>query len=216
MNDAHAGRDPTLEASLDQLRLEVEELRASRARVVAAADAERRRIERALHDGAQQHLVALAVNLQLVRQLADSDPTSAKTLLEQIRNDIREALESVRELAHGIYPPLLLDRGLGDALRAVASTAAIPTRVDASAVARYPPQIEATAYFCCVEALRNATEHAGRQARATIRVLHDHDALVFDVTDDGAGFESTRPRVDANRRDRHQQRPDAGRQLHRQ
>src|SRR5438876_4805643 len=98
-------------------RLEVEELRASRARVVAAADAERRRIERDLHDGVQQHLVALAVNLQLARQLADSDPEALRSLLDDLTRDVHEALESVRALARQVYPPLLLDRGLAEALR---------------------------------------------------------------------------------------------------
>lgn len=177
------------EPSCDELLLEVEELRASRARVVAAADAERRRIERDLHDGAQQHLVALAVNLQLVRQLADSDPAGAKTLLEEIARDVREALESVRELAHGIYPPLLLDRGLAEALGAAGSAAVIPTRVEAAALDRFPPEIEATVYFCCLEALQNAARHAGAGARAHVRAWHDQGTLHFEVEDDGAGFE---------------------------
>jgi len=175
--------------SVDELRLQVEELRASRARVVAAADAERRRIERDLHDGVQQHLVALSVNLQLARQLADSDLAAAKTLLEEIGRDVREALEAVRELAHRIYPPLLLDRGLADALRAAASEAGIPTRVEAAALHRYSPEAEATVYFCCLEALQNAAEHAGAGARATVRAWHEQGALRFEVTDDGAGFE---------------------------
>src|SRR2546425_5672749 len=106
--------------SPEELRLQVEELQASRARVVAAADAERRRIERDLHDGAQQHLVALAVNLQLALQLADTDSAAAKALLEEMSADVREALDGVRELAEGIYPPLLLDRGLTDALKGAA------------------------------------------------------------------------------------------------
>ena len=174
---------------LDDLRREVDELRASRARVLAAADAERRRIERELHDGAQQHLVALAVNLELARQLADSDPVAAKTLLDEIGRDVREALESVRELAHGIYPPLLLDRGLAEALGAAASGVDIPTRVDASALDRFPHEVEATVYFCCLEALQNAARHAGPRARATLRVWSEAGALLFEVGDDGAGFE---------------------------
>src|SRR5713101_462314 len=150
-------------------RPEVEELRASRARVVAAADAERRRIERDLHDGVQQHLVALAVNLQLARQLADSDPAAALTLLEEIGQAVREALDGVRALAQSIYPPLLLDRGLAEALRSAASGAGIHTRVEAAASDRYPSEVEATVYFCCLEALHNAAKHAGAGARATVR-----------------------------------------------
>jgi signal transduction histidine kinase len=178
-----------LTTSLDELRLQVEELRSSRARVVAAADAERRRIERDLHDGVQQDLVALAVNLQLARQLADSDPTAAKTLLEEIGRDVREGLEAVRELALGIYPPLLLTRGLADALSAAASDAAIPTRVEANGLERYPPDVEATVYFCCLEALQNAARHAGARARARVRAWHEPGELRFEVSDDGAGFE---------------------------
>jgi signal transduction histidine kinase len=171
-------------------RVEVDELEASRARIIAAADAQRRRIERDLHDGAQQHLVALAVNLQVARQLADSDPDAAKALLEEIAADVREALESVRELAQGIYPPLLLDRGLAEALRAAASGAGVSARVEAPAD-RYPPDVEAAAYFCCLEALRNAAEHAGAGARATVHAWHEQAALHFEVVDDGVGFEQS-------------------------
>lgn len=184
-----ARRRSTPDAALDELNRQVDELRASRARVVVAADAERRRIERDLHDGAQQHLVALAVNLQLVRQLADSDPTAAKIQLEEIGQDVREALESVRELAHGIYPPLLLDRGLADALGAAGSGAGIPVRVEAVGLERYPPEVEATVYFSCLEALQNAATHAGAGTRARVRVWREHDSLRFEVSDDGAGFE---------------------------
>ena len=183
------GSQRTRAVSTDELRLQVEELRASRARVVAAADAERRRIERALHDGAQQHLVALAVNLQLARQLADSDPAAAKTLLEEIGRDVREALEGVRELAHEIYPPLLIDRGLAEALRAAASGADIPTRVEATVLDRSTPEAEATVYFCCLEALQNAARHAGAGAQATVRVWPEQGELLFEVSDDGAGFD---------------------------
>jgi signal transduction histidine kinase len=178
-----------LEGSLDELRLQVAELRASRSRLVASADAERRRIERDLHDGAQQQLVALVVNLQLARRLTDSDPAAARTLLDEIARDAREALEEVRGLAHGVYPSLLVDRGLAEALRAAASAAAIPARVEAADLDRYPPEIEATLYFCCLEALQNAAQHAGRGARATVRAWHGPDALCFEVVDDGAGFD---------------------------
>jgi signal transduction histidine kinase len=169
-------------------RAEVDELAASRARVVAAADAQRRRIERDLHDGAQQQLVALAVNLQVARQLADADPEAAKMLLEEIGRDVREALESVRVLAQEIYPPLLLDRGLAEALRGAASGAGIGTRVEAPDD-RYPPEVEATVYFCCLEALRNTATHAGAGVRATVRAWHEHGALRFEVVDDGTGFD---------------------------
>lgn len=180
--------DPLDQRSLDELRLQVEELRAAQARVVAAADAQRRRIERDLHDGAQQHLIALAVNLQLARLLADSDPAAAKTLLEEIERNVREALDDVRRLAQAIYPPLL-DRGLAEALRGAASDAVIPTRVEATALERCPPELEATVYFCCLEALQTAAEHPEPGERATIRAWHEQGALRFEVIVDGAGFE---------------------------
>lgn len=179
--------------SFDELRLELDELRASRARVVAAADAERLSIERDLHDGPQQHLVALAVNLQLARQLVDSDPDGARELLDAIGRDVREALENVRELAHRIYPPLLLDRGLAEALRAAAAAAGIPTTVEADAIDRCPPELEAAAYFCCLEALGNAARHGGPGVRATVRVWREPFVLRFDVADNGVGMAATKP-----------------------
>jgi signal transduction histidine kinase len=186
--------DSALEASLDELRLQAQELRAC---VVTAADAERRRIERDLHDGAQQHLVGLVVNLRLARELAEADPAEAKALLESLGHDAKQAFEELRELAHGIYPPLLLDRGLDEAIRAVASRAAVGARVEASAIGRYAPQVEATIYFCCVEALQNAAKHAGPGARATVHIVEEEGVLRFEVADDGAGFDSRSARPGA-------------------
>jgi signal transduction histidine kinase len=157
-----------LEASHDELRRQADELRASRARVVAAADAERRRIERDLHDGAQQHLVALAVNLRLARELADSDPAQARVVLEELAGDVKQALHEFRDLAHGIYPPLLVERGLAEGLRSVRAQVAV--RFELDGLGRYPPEIETTVYFCCLEALQNVGKHAGAGACATIRV----------------------------------------------
>jgi signal transduction histidine kinase len=181
--------DSQLQASLDEVRRQAEQLRASRARVVSAADAERRRIERDLHDGAQQQLVALCANLRLARELARSDPTEATALLEQLGSDVQAALEELRELAHGIYPPLLADRGLAEALSAVAARAPVRTRVESGAIGRYPPQVEATVYFCCLEALQNAGKHAGEAASAAVRVTEKEGGLLFEVSDDGAGFD---------------------------
>src|SRR4029079_4072329 len=144
------------------------ELRASRARIVEAGDAQRRRIERDLHDGAQQHLVALAVSVNLVRQIADTAPDAAKAMLEQIGTDLQDAVQELRNLAHGIYPPLLMDRGLGEALSAAAGRAALPTTVEADGVGRYPQGVEAAVYFCCLESLQNAGKHAGPGASASI------------------------------------------------
>jgi signal transduction histidine kinase len=181
--------DSQLEASLDEVKRRTEEVTASRARVVSAADAERRRIERDLHDGAQQQLVALCANLRLARELAGSDPVQATALLEELGNDIEAALEELRELAHGIYPPLLADRGLPEALSAVGRRAPVHTRVEAEGIDRYPPQVESTVYFCCLEALQNVGKHAGEAASATVRVWEKEGGLVFEVSDDGAGFD---------------------------
>jgi signal transduction histidine kinase len=174
---------------------QVKELRASRARVVMAADAERRRIERDLHDGAQQHLVGLAVHLRLARDLADSEPAKAMEMLDSLGDDVQEALEELRDLARGIYPPLLQDRGLADALAAAAGRATIRTRVDAEGIERYAPDVEATVYFCCLEALQNAAKHAGDSAIAAVRIREEADGLLFEVSDDGAGFDAARTRA---------------------
>jgi signal transduction histidine kinase len=187
LNNVRLGSE--LEASLDELQMQAAELRASRARVVAAADEERRRIERDLHDGAQQHLVALAVNLRLARELAESDPVAARAVLEELAGDVHQALEEIRDLAHGIYPQLLADRGLAEGLRAAASRAPVRARLETGLIGRYGPEVEATVYFCCLEALQNVAKHAGRDARAAIRLWEEQGGLRFEVTDDGAGFD---------------------------
>ena len=179
--------DSALQASLEELRRRNVELQASRARIVSAADASRRRIERNLHDGAQQRLVALAVKLGLARRLATGD---AAALLEELRTDVQDTLTELRELAHGIYPPLLREHGLGEALRNAAGRSAVPVRVEAGTDLRYPPEAEAAVYFCCLEALQNAGKHAGPDATATVRVGGSAaGGLEFEVADDGAGFD---------------------------
>jgi len=181
----------TLEARVDE---QTEELRASRTRVVSAADAERRRIERDLHDGAQQHLIGLAVRMRLARDLADSEPEKAMEMLDALGDDVQEALEQLRDLAHGIYPPLLQDRGLAEALTAAAGSAPIRTRIQVDGITRYEPDVEATVYFCCLEALQNAAKHAGEGATATVNAWQEAEELRFDVADDGAGFDPERGR----------------------
>jgi signal transduction histidine kinase len=151
---------------------EVDDPRALAARLRAAADAERRGIERDLHDGVQQDLVALAVNLQLARKLADSDLAATSTLLDEMRQDVQEALDGVRALAQGVYPPILPVRGLADALRT------IPAPVEATAVGRYPLEVEETVYFCCLELLRHAS------ASATVRLWQTEGTLCFAITGD--------------------------------
>ncbi len=182
--------DSALQESLDEVRRQADELQRSRARIVAASDAARRQIERNLHDGAQQHLVALAVNVRLARQLAETDPEASGKILEQLGEGLQEAVQELRALAHGIYPPLLVDRGIAEALRSAAGRAALPTEVEAEGLGRYSPEAEAAVYFCCMEALQNAGKHAGDGARAQVRVWQDDGTLSFEVHDTGAGFDT--------------------------
>jgi len=182
--------DSALQESLDEVRRQAEEIQASRARIVAASDAARRQIERNLHDGAQQHLVALAVNVRLARQLAESDPVASAQILDQLGEGLQEAVQELRALAHGIYPPLLVDRGIKEALRSAAARAALPTDVEADDLGRYSPDAEAAVYFCCMEALQNAGKHAGEGAAATVRVWEESGSLHFEVRDTGAGFDA--------------------------
>ena len=162
--------DSALQASLDEVRRYAGELQASRARIVATGDAERRKIERNLHDGAQQHLVALAVNLRLVRDLVGENPDAAE-MLEMLADSVKDTIQELRDLAHGIYPPLLMDSGLPEALRAAAARSPLDVTVDAD-VARYPTEVEAAVYFCCLEAMQNAAKHAP-EAHVAVRVWED-------------------------------------------
>lgn len=185
----NAKLDSALEASLVEVRRQAEELQASRGRIVAASDAARRAIERNLHDGAQQRIVALAVKLRLARQLLERDQERAVATLDELAGDIDGALQELRDLAHGIYPPLLADRGLVPALEAVARRGQVPTTVVAPDLGRFAPETEATAYFCCLEGLQNIGKYAGEDATATVELRGDAGALVFTITDDGAGFD---------------------------
>jgi signal transduction histidine kinase len=185
----NVGLDSALQASLDELEVRNAELVASRARIVVAADESRRQIERDLHDGAQQHLVALAVKVGLVKQLLGSDPDTAQGLLEELRDDVQATLTELRNLAHGIYPPLLRDRGLAEALRTAANRATLVTDVEVADDERYPAEVEAAIYFCILEAMQNAGKHAGETATVAVTVGHDDQQLWFEVHDDGAGFD---------------------------
>ena len=171
------------------MRQYAEALQASRARIVAAADAERLRIERDIHDGVQQYLVALSVKTRLARQMLERDPQKANAMLEELGQDIQKTLDELRVLAHGIYPPLLANEGLLPALTAAARRAALPTWVEADDVGRYPPELEAAVYFCCLEALQNAGKYAGDGANAKLRITQQAGALVFEVSDTGKGFD---------------------------
>src|SRR5207245_1347773 len=150
----------------------------SRRRLVSAQDQERRRLERNLHDGAQQHLVALKVKLGLAEILAAKDPERARATLAELKTDADEALETLRDLARGIYPPLLADKGLVAALEAQARKATLPVEVIAEGIGRYPREIEAAVYFCVLEALQNVQKYAGA-THADVRLDEHQGALRF-------------------------------------
>ena len=166
----------------------IEDLRASRQRIVAAQDEERRRLERNIHDGAQQQLVALSIKLGLLKVLAPKDPQQTIDLADQLQRESTDALENLRELARGIYPPLLADQGLVIALEAQARKAAIPVEVKADGVGRYSQDLEAAVYFCTLEALQNVAKYA-HASRATVALTRVDGALTFSVADDGEGFD---------------------------
>ena len=185
----NAQLDSALQASLDEVRRQAAELQASRGRIVAAGDQARRTIERNLHDGAQQHLVALAVQLKLVRQLADRDPAQVGERIDALSVAVDDTLQELRDLAHGIYPPLLADKGLPDALTSAARRAVLPVTVKADGLGRYGADAEATVYFCVLEALQNAGKYAGEAATIEVEIREEAGSLVFVVSDDGEGFD---------------------------
>ena len=170
------------------LRARLADLQAAQKRLVAAQDEARRRLERNIHDGAQQQLVALTVKLRLAEGLVERDPSKAAAMLGQLRDDTQSALEDLRDLARGIYPPLLADKGLGAALEAQARKSPVPVSVDRGELGRYPQEVEAAVYFSCLEALQNLAKYAGA-SRATVSLRQQDGSLTFSVTDDGAGFD---------------------------
>jgi signal transduction histidine kinase len=166
----------------------IEELRASRQRLVAAQDEERRKIERNLHDGVQQQIVAMNVQLGLLARVAETDPATAVDMAATLQTRATEALDDLRDLARGIYPPLLADRGLVAALEAQARKAAVPTSVAGGTLGRYPQEVESAVYFCTLEALNNVAKYA-EASEAVIELAHDDGHLRFVVRDDGVGFD---------------------------
>lgn len=182
---------------VEDLRRQRDELRSAQARIVSSADAARRQIERDLHDGAQQRLVLLDLKLSLAERLRETDPSAANTALAELRDDLKQALRELRDLAHGIYPAVLENEGLQAALGEAAAGSPIPTRVESDGAGRYPAELEAAIYFCCLEALQNAAKHAGGGARATIRLSQRDSVLRFTVADNGAGFDTTKAQTNA-------------------
>ena len=167
----------------------IEELRASRQRLVKAQDDGRRAIERNIHDGAQQQLVALAVKLRLADAMVDKDTVKAHDLLGQIQQETSRALQDLRDLARGIYPPLLADKGLAAAVEAQARKSPVPIAVEADSIGRFPQEIEAAVYFCVLEGLQNALKHAN-STRTTVRLAATDGHLTFQIADDGRGFDT--------------------------
>ena len=205
LHDAALDTDPELVAAAGQsmllaiengrltaeLRSTTTELHAMRARVATAGDAERRKVERDLHDGAQQHLVALIIKVGLAREVADPEGVAR---LDGVGKELDEILEELRDLAHGLYPIVLRDLGLQAALVALVGRSVSRAKVEARAIGRYSEELEAAVYFCCAESLQNVDKHAGLGATTVIRLWERDGRLYFEIVDDGAGFdvESTR------------------------
>ena len=182
----------------------LQELRESRARIIRAGDAERRKVERNLHDGVQQRLTAIRIHIGLASDLGAKDPDMRRKL-QEIGDSVEAALDELRDIGHGLYPPVLSDRGLVAALERVQRRLGAPLAVHATGIGRHPPELESAIYYCCLEAIQNANKHGGPAVRITV-ALHQHsDELIFDVTDDGLGFDASQPRAGAglqNMRDR--------------
>jgi signal transduction histidine kinase len=177
----------------------IEDLRASRQRLVAAQDEERRRLERNIHDGAQQDLVALAIKLRLAGSTLDEDPAQAREIIGELQTDASGALENLRDLARGIYPPLLADLGLVAALHAQARKSPVPVTVEADGIGRLGQDAEAAVYFCCLEALQNIAKYA-QASQACIRLQAQNGTLCFTVSDDGTGYDTSHTPVGSGQR----------------
>jgi signal transduction histidine kinase len=165
------------------------ELRRSRARIVRAGDEERRKLERNLHDGVQQRLVAIRIELELASRVVSEAEVGSR--LDGIAQRVDDALDEVRNVARGLYPPVLSASGLVTALEQIQPRAVAPLRISATGVGRYPPAVESAVYYCCLEAVQNATKHAGPGASVSITLREDAAGLEFEVSDDGAGFDAS-------------------------
>ncbi len=166
----------------------VVELAASRRRLVESANAVRRQIERDLHDGIQQHIVGMRVKLEIARGAIGDAPQQGQQMLAEIGRQMDDALEELRSIAQGVYPPLLAEYGIGEALKSAGRRSPCPVSVHASGLGRYLPDVESAVYFCCLEALQNVTKHAGGEAAVTVRLWEDGPLLRFEARDSGAGF----------------------------
>jgi signal transduction histidine kinase len=200
LHDAALDTDPELVAAAGQamllaiengrltaeLRSTTTELHAARGRIASAGEAERRKVERDLHDGAQQHLVALMIRVGLAREVADPEVGAR---LDEVGKELDEILEELRDLAHGLSPLVLRDLGLEAALVTLVRRSVSRAKVEAGAIGRYSEEVEAAVYFCCAESLQNVHKHAGLDATAVIRLWEHDGRLFFEIVDDGAGFD---------------------------
>ena len=180
-----------LSVRLADLSTQATELRRSRQRIVAVQDAERRRLERDIHDGAQQHLVALAIQLDVAASAVGEDPSSTATMFAELRELTGDAVGTLRDLARGIYSPALSRDGLVGALENHVRKLVVPTTVVSDGVGRYSPEVETAAYFSCLEALQNVSKHASAR-RVVLHLAERDDHLCFSVDDDGVGFDPAR------------------------
>jgi signal transduction histidine kinase len=168
----------------------IQDLRGSRRRIVTAQDERARKLERNIHDGAQQQLVALQVKLRLTDAVVDRDPAKAHELLGELQRESNDAIQTLRDLARGIYPPLLADKGLQTALEAQARKSPVPVAIRSDGTGRYTPEIEAAVYFSCLEALQNVAKYADASS-VTVTLAQTDGSLAFEVRDDGHGFDAT-------------------------
>jgi signal transduction histidine kinase len=190
-----AGLRAELGGRHEELVVRADELQASRVRLIETQDAERRRLERDIHDGAQQHLVALTVNLRLAMTIGAHSPERATDVLARQVEPARVAIETLTSLSRGIYPSVLSDDGLVAALRCAVGSSAIPVAIEAEDLARLPASVEAALYFCCMEAVQNAAKHSGA-GTVTVRLGEDGRRWRLVVADDGTGFDQARARAD--------------------
>src|SRR5215211_3139665 len=167
------------------------ELRSSRARLVRVAEGERQKLERNLHDGVQQRLISIRIDLGLLAERADDEPLRSR--LEAIGDRLETALDELREVSHGLYPPVLTDFGIVPALEQVRAGSTTPLSIDATGLGRHPPEVESAVYYCCMEAVQNAIKHGGPAVRISITLNEDSDQLRFTVSDDGPGFQPSSP-----------------------
>ncbi len=188
--DAALVANKALDESREAIAHQAEALRASRARVVAAGDRERRRIERDLHDGAQQHLIGISLHIADLRE--HTTDSGLKVALDETRLRVRAAASELRDLAHGVYPAVLAAHGLAAALDSALEKCPMKVRASLATHARFPSDVEEAVYFTCLEAIQNAIKHAGRSAQLIVSLASDDQVLRFEVTDDGDGFDIER------------------------